>query len=64
MKLGAGCPTLGTPLFLRLGWVEVGHQMLCKGMTAEVAEKLFVEPVLCQGMTLVVPQPLQNQRGL
>jgi hypothetical protein len=31
--------------------------------TEEVAEKLFVEPVLCQGMTLVVPKRCKINAG-
>jgi len=37
---------------------------LCQGATLKAGGKLHYSEALCQGTTLVVPQMLQNQRGL
>jgi hypothetical protein len=37
---------------------------LYQGTTSQAAEKLEIELALYQGMTLVVPQMQQNERGL
>jgi hypothetical protein len=72
---GAGCPTLGAFLFLRLGWVVtqsrflfgIGFRRAVESPTRitalQATEKLNPERKKCQGTTSVVPHMQQNDQG-